>query len=74
MNEDGVDEFGSGTFLYSGAKSLYISPAMSSFNLRFDPGHCRVREIFFKARSSQIGRSAQNIHIKLENQIGRDKI
>ena len=37
MNEDGVDEFGSGTFLYSGAKSLYISPAMSSFNLRFDP-------------------------------------
>ena len=47
MNEDGVDEFGSGTFLYSGAKSLYISPAMSSFYLRFDPGHFRVCEIVF---------------------------
>ena len=47
MNEDGVDEFGSGTFLYSGAKLLYISPAMSSFYLRFDPGHFRVREIVF---------------------------
>ena len=48
MNEDGVDEFGSGTFLYSGAKSLYISPAMSSFNLRFDPvGMIEFTTIFF---------------------------
>ena len=47
MNEDGVDEFGSGTFLYSGAKSLYISPAKSSFYLRFDQGHFRVHEMVF---------------------------
>ena len=37
MNEDGVDEFGSGTLLYSGAKSLYISPAVSSFSSEIWP-------------------------------------